>query len=48
MSYPVEAAAARVKALEGRPKLAAFHERIHTRPAYKRAEERGGPVIPAR
>jgi glutathione S-transferase len=48
MSYPVEAAAARVKALEGRPKLAAFHERIHARPAYRRAEERGGPVMPAR
>jgi glutathione S-transferase len=26
-----------------RPKLAAFVERIHARPAYKRALEKGGP-----
>ncbi|HXL69451.1 MAG TPA: glutathione S-transferase [Xanthobacteraceae bacterium] len=48
MSYPVEAAAARAKALEGRPRLAAFLERVHARPAYARAVARGGPVIPAR
>lgn len=43
MSFPVEAAAARANALAGRPKLAAFLERIHARPAYQCALERGGP-----
>jgi glutathione S-transferase len=43
MSFPVEAAAARSEALDGRPHLAAFLERIHARPAYQRALVRGGP-----
>ena len=43
MSFPVEAAATRGDALAARPKLAAFLERVHTRPAYQRALERGGP-----
>lgn len=43
MSFPLEAAAARGDALTGRPRIAAFLERIHTRPAYRRALERGGP-----
>lgn len=43
MSFPVEAAAARVGLGEGRPRLAAFLARIHARPAYRRALERGGP-----
>jgi glutathione S-transferase len=43
MSFPVEAAAARADARHGRPKLAAFMDRIHARPAYQRALERGGP-----
>ena len=42
MSFPVEAANAR-GALEGRPNLSAFLDRIHARPAYRRALERGGP-----
>lgn len=42
MSFPVEAAKAR-GGLDGRPNLAAFLDRIHTRPAYQRALERGGP-----
>ena len=42
MSFPVEAAAVRANALEGRPKLAAFLDRIRARPAYQRAVERGG------
>lgn len=42
MSFPVEVAAVRANALEGRPKLAAFLERIRARPAYQRAVERGG------
>ena len=43
MSFPVEAAADRATARVGRPKLAAFLKRIHVRPAYRRALERGGP-----
>ena len=42
MSFPVEAAKAR-GALDGRPHLSAFLDRIHARPAYRRALERGGP-----
>ena len=43
MSFPVEAAADRAGALNGRPGLAAFLQKIHARPAYRRALERGGP-----
>ena len=39
MSFPVEAAAARAG---GGPNLTRFLERIHARPAYKRALEKGG------
>jgi glutathione S-transferase len=43
MSFPIEAAAARV-GFEGRlPKLKGFVDRIQARPAYKRALEKGGP-----
>ena len=42
MSFPVEAAASRM-GLEARPKLQAFLQAIHARPAYQRALERGGP-----
>ncbi|MEO8796733.1 MAG: glutathione S-transferase [Polyangiaceae bacterium] len=42
MSFPVEAGQAR-HALHARPKLNAFLERIHARPAYQRALEKGGP-----
>jgi len=42
VSFPLEAAAAR-GGLDGKyPKLSAFLERIHARPAYQRALERGG------
>ena len=41
MSFPVEAAAARVGA---RPNLTRFLERIHARPAYQRAIEKGGAL----
>ncbi|WP_296951078.1 glutathione S-transferase [uncultured Massilia sp.] len=42
MSFPLEAAAAR-GGLDGQyPHLVAFLERIHARPAYRRALERGG------
>ena len=43
MSFPVEASAQRAGLDAGRPKLWAFLPRIHARPAYKRALERGGP-----
>ena len=43
MSFPVEAAKARGGLDATRPKLMAYLERIHARPAYKRALERGGP-----
>ncbi|MBN3896747.1 MAG: glutathione S-transferase [Nostoc sp. NOS(2021)] len=42
MSFPLEAAAARAGLDASRPKLMAFLDRIHTRPAYQRALERGG------
>lgn len=42
MSFPLEAAAARGGLDAARPKLMAFLEKIHARPAYKRALERGG------
>ncbi len=46
MSFPIEAAAARV-GLGGRlPRLQAFLDRIRARPAYKRASERGGTSAP--
>jgi glutathione S-transferase len=43
MSFPLEAAAARAGLDARRPKLMAFLERIHARPAYRRALETGGP-----
>jgi len=43
MSFPLEAAAARGGAMDGYPKIKALLERIHARPAYKKALERGGP-----
>jgi len=42
MSFPLEAAAARGGLDASRPKLMAFLERIHARPDYQRALERGG------
>lgn len=42
MSFPLEAAAARGGLDAGRPRLWAFLERIHARPAYRRALARGG------
>ncbi|MEE2691410.1 MAG: glutathione S-transferase [Pseudomonadota bacterium] len=44
MSFPLEASAQRAGlTAQAYPKLAAFVEKIHARPAYKRALERGGP-----
>jgi glutathione S-transferase len=42
MSFPLEIAVARAVLDETRPKLIAFLRRIHERPAYQRALERGG------
>jgi len=43
MSFPLEAAASRGGLDAGLPKLTAFLDRIHARPAYERALDRGGP-----
>ncbi len=43
MSFPLEAAAARGRLGSDRPRLTAFVDRIHQRPAYRRALEQGGP-----
>jgi len=43
MSFPLEAAVLRAGLNGSRPKLMAFLERIHARPAFQRALERGGP-----
>jgi glutathione S-transferase len=42
MSFPLEAASTRAGLDEKRPKLWAFLQKIHTRPAYQRALEKGG------
>ena len=42
MSFPVELVEAQAGLDTSHPKLKAFLERIHTRPAYQRALERGG------
>jgi glutathione S-transferase len=43
MSFPLEAAAARAGLGHGHPMAMAFLARIHARPAYARALEKGGP-----
>jgi glutathione S-transferase len=43
MSFPLEAAVSRARLDESRPKLMDYLRRIHARPAYRRALERGGP-----
>ena len=43
MSFPLEAAGARADVFNGRPKVKAFVEQCHARPAYQRALEKGGP-----
>ncbi|HKE95790.1 MAG TPA: glutathione binding-like protein, partial [Povalibacter sp.] len=42
MSFPLEAARVRAGLDESRPRLMGFLQRIHARPAYQRALERGG------
>ena len=48
MSFPIEAAATRAGLGSTRPQLKAFLKRIHARPAYQRALERGGPYALAK
>ncbi len=43
MSFPLEAAQSRASAEVVTPHITAFLEKIHARPAYQRALERGGP-----
>lgn len=43
MSFPLEAARARAGLDTSRPRLMAWLDRIHARPAFQRALERGGP-----
>lgn len=42
MSFPLEAAASRGADMAAYPKIRSFLDRIHARPAYQRALERGG------
>jgi glutathione S-transferase len=48
MSFPLEAASARAGLDQGHPKAMAFLARIHARPAYARALEKGGPYTVGR
>ena len=48
MSFPLEAAAARGGLEQGHPRAMAFLDRIHARPAYARALEKGGPYAVGR
>ncbi|EXF47348.1 glutathione S-transferase [Pseudomonas sp. BAY1663] len=48
MSFPVEAARSRAGLDESYPRLMDFLQRIHGRPAYQRAVERGGAALPER
>lgn len=47
MSFPIAAAVERVKAARDCPALLAYKEKIEARPAYRRALEKGGPVVMA-
>jgi glutathione S-transferase len=48
MSFPLEAAQARAGLAEGHPRCIDFLKRIHARPAYQRALEKGGPYTVGR
>jgi glutathione S-transferase len=45
MSFPLEFAASKADGLRGRPVTAAWLDKIHARPAYRAALERGGPYM---
>lgn len=44
LSYPLEVSYGRTEAIDGKPKITAYLEKIRARPAYSRAIVRGGPV----
>jgi glutathione S-transferase len=48
MSFPLEAAAARGGLEQNHPRSMTFLDRIHARPAYQRALEKGGPFMVGR
>jgi len=48
MSFPLEASGVRANAFEGRPRIRAFVDKIHARPAYQKALEKGGPYAYSR
>ena len=47
MSFPVEALLSRSADAGAHPNLVAYRDRVRARPAYQRAEEKGGPVLMA-
>lgn len=48
MSFAVEAALARSEGAASLPRLTAYRDRMHARPAYQRALAKGGPVLMTR
>ena len=48
ISFPLEASGVRANAFEGRPRIRAFVDKIHARPAYQKALEKGGPYAYSR
>jgi len=47
MSFAVEALLSRATGTADHPHLSAYRDRIRARPAYQRAEAKGGPTIMA-
>jgi glutathione S-transferase len=47
MSFPVEALLSRSADAGSHPNLVEYRDRVRARPAYQRAEEKGGPVLMA-
>jgi glutathione S-transferase len=47
MSFPVEALLSRAATADAVPRLRAYHARMRARPAYQRAEAKGGPTVMA-
>jgi glutathione S-transferase len=47
MSYAVEALLARAMDAASYPRIAEYRDRMRSRPAYQRAEAKGGPAIPS-
>ena len=47
MSYPVEALLTRAVDADRLPRICEYRDRIRARPAYQRAEAKGGPAIPS-